>query len=380
MLKFKKPKIPIILKYTILHYQIAINYLTGMGAIKTKELVESDIPLEELFEKTPLFLEKTYHLSRELLKKMKRSKALEKSIPIVESLKNTNINTIFYTDKEYPHRLKSCADAPVLLYTKGKFSMNEQKMVAIVGTRDATEYGKNICEEIIKSFKGQNIVVVSGLAHGIDAYVHRFCLKYDVPTIGVLGNGLDSVYPAIHRELAHKMVNNGGLVSELIPGTKPDRQNFPLRNRIVAGMTDATIVVESKKRGGSLITANLSNDYSRDVFAFPGSVHMETSQGCNLLISQQKAHLIQNAADFLRMMNWKEEKNKKNASVQHQLFINLTDNQEKIVNCLRKNSKMHIDFLSMEVKMPISILNQELFTLEMNGVVRCLPGKVYVVC
>jgi len=368
------------LKYTTLHYQIALTCLTGMGAVRTKELIESDIPLEDFFEKTPLYLERMYQLSRESLKKMKRKKALEKAELIVDSLKNKDIDTIFYTDKNYPHRLKSCSDAPVLLYTKGKFTLNNQKMVAIVGTRDATEYGKEICEKIIQSFEGQNVVVVSGLAHGIDAYIHRFCLKYNVPTIGVLGNGLDRVYPAIHRELAHKMVENGGLLSEFIPGTLPDRQNFPLRNRIVAGMTDATIVVESKKRGGSLITANLANDYCRDVFAFPGSVHMDTSQGCNLLIAQQKAHLIQNADDFLRMMDWKEDKNNKVTSVQHQLFLNLTEQQETIVHCLRKNRKLHIDFLSMEIKMPISLLNQELFTLEMNGVVRSLPGKMYVVC
>ncbi len=368
------------MKYTILHYQIALNYLSGIGAIKTKELVESDIPIEELFEKTPLFLESNYQISRESLKKMKRKKALEKATPVFESIQQLKMNTVFYTDAAYPHRLKSCADAPILLYTKGEFSMNEQKMVAIVGTRDATSYGKEICEKLIQSFKGQNIVVVSGLAHGIDAYIHRFCLKYNVPTIGVLGNGLDRVYPAIHRELAAKMEKNGGLLSELTPGTMPDRQNFPLRNRIVAGMTDATIVVESKKRGGSLITANLANDYSRDVFAFPGSVHMETSQGCNLLIAQQKAHLIQNADDFLRMMNWKNETNKKKSAVQHQLFVDLTKPQEIIVNCLRKNKKMQIDLLSIDVKIPISVLNQELFTLEMNGVVRSLPGKVYTVC
>lgn len=365
------------MKYTTLHYQIALNFLTGVGAIKTKEFAESKIPLTELFDKTPLFLEGNYNISRSFVKKMNRKKALEKSIPVVESIQKLKMNTIYYTDENYPHRLKSCVDAPVLLYSKGKFSMNEQKMVAIVGTRDATEYGKEICEKIIQSFKGQNIVVVSGLAHGIDAYIHRYCLKYDVPTIGVLGNGLDRVYPAVHRELAEKMIKNGGLLSELIPGTLPDRQNFPLRNRIVAGMTDATIVVESKKRGGSLITANLANDYNRDVFAFPGSVHMETSQGCNFLIAQQKAHLIQSADDFLRMMNWKEKKEEKKSSVQHQLFINLSDNQEKIVKCLQKNEKMHIDFLSMDIKMPISILNQELFTLEMSGVVRSYPGKIY---
>ncbi len=377
LLKFKKPKIPIILKYTILHYQIALNYLSGMGAVKTKELVEANISLDDFFEKTPLFLEKKYQLSRESIKKMKRKKALEKSIPIVESIHQLKMNTVFYTDAAYPHRLKSCPDAPILLYTKGNFSMNKQKMVAIVGTRDATSYGKDICEKIIQSFVGQDIVVVSGLAHGIDAYIHRFCLKYNVPTIGVLGNGLDRVYPAIHRELAEKMIKKGGLLSEFVPGTMPDRQNFPLRNRIVAGMTDATIVIESKKRGGSLITANLANDYNRDVFAFPGAVDRETSQGCNLLIAQQKAHLIQNADDFLRMMNWKEEKKKK-TGIQHQLFVNFTKQQEKIVNCLRRNEKLQIDLLSMKVKMSISTLNQELFTLEMNGIIRSLPGKVYM--
>ncbi len=365
------------MKYTILHYQIALNYLYGVGGKKRKEIVESMIPLDELFEKPPLFLERNYQISRENLKKMKRKNALKKAIEVVDSLKGKNIKTLFYTDKEFPHRLKSCIDAPTLLFTKGSFSMNEQKMVAIVGTRDATTYGKEICEKIIHAFKGQNIVVVSGLAHGIDAYIHRFCLKYDVPTIGVLGNGLDTVYPAIHRELASKMVKKGGLLSELVPGTIPDKKNFPMRNRIVAGMTDATIVVESKKRGGSLITANLANDYNRDVFAFPGSVNMETSQGCNLLIAQQKAHLIQNADDFLTVMNWKEQRDEKKPVVQRQLFMNLTENQERIIHCIREKNKIHIDFLSMNLQMPISKLNQELFNLEMNGIVRSLPGKLY---
>ncbi len=365
------------MKYSHLHYQIALTLLEGVGPVKAKEIINSYNSLEEFFTLKPIQLAKQSGYSKSFLSKINRSKALKKSETIVENIVANKLQTIFIKDDNYPHRLKNCDDSPILLYKKGSVDLNPPKTIAIVGTRNATEYGKNIVDQLIKSFAGENIVIVSGLAYGIDAAVHRACLKYDIPTLGVLGNGLDRVYPAMHRELAQKMVLQGGLLSEFIPGTMPDRENFPKRNRIVAGITDATIVVESKKRGGSLITANLANDYNRDVFAYPGSVHMETSQGCNLLIAQQKAHLIQSPEDFKRLMGWNDQAVKPPA--QRQLFHDLSAQQQIIIKHISCTSKIQVDILSVKAQLPISVLNQELFTLEMNGLVRSYPGKLYAI-
>jgi DNA processing protein len=306
---------------------------------------------------------------------MKREDALRKSIDVVIHLKRNNIRALFYNDIDYPRRLKQCIDAPSIIYMKGNVSLNESKVVAIVGTRNATHYGKQICRELISSFKNLNIIVVSGLALGIDVTAHRSCLEFGIPTIGVLGHGFDRVYPAKHGSVAKHMLNNGGLITEFVPGTKPDRENFPKRNRIVAGMCDATIVIESKLKGGSLITAHLANDYNRDVFAFPGSIHHETSQGCNKLIADQKAHLIQCPDDFFKLMNWKEDQ--KNIDVQGILFPSLSAKQKLILDIIAQEREAQIDVIALKAKTPISELNPELFHLEMEGVIQCLPGKQY---
>ena len=363
------------MNYSHLHYQIALTLLNGIGPIKAKELIEHFDNIEEFFTAKPNYLHQSLNYNDSFIRKLNRENALKKSQSVVENLKKLKLNTCFITDNEYPHRLKNCVDAPVLFYRKGDVDLNPPKAIAIVGTRNATSYGKEICEELIKSFQGENVIIVSGLAYGIDATVHKCCLKYEIPTVGVLGHGLDRVYPSAHKDLAHKMANTGGLISEFIPGTLPDRENFPKRNRIVAGMTDATIVIESKKRGGSLITANLANDYNRDVFAYPGSVHMETSQGCNHLIANQKAHLIQNSDDFHKMMGWTKKANKK--AIQHQLFTEMTEPQKGIVELITTNKNIQIDVLSIMSKIPISKLNQELFTLEMDGIIKSLPGKQF---
>ena len=365
------------MNYSYLHYQIALTLLNGIGPIKAKALIDKFESIEEFFNAKPNYLEQKLDYNQSFIRKLNREKALIKSDDVYQSLKKLKVNSYFITDPEYPHRLKNCIDAPVLIYKKGAVSLNPPKAIAIVGTRNATSYGKDICEELIRSFQGENIIIVSGLAHGIDATVHKYCLKYGVPTIGVLGHGLDRIYPTSHQELSQKMLNEGGLITEFIPGTLPDRENFPKRNRIVAGMTDATIVIESKKRGGSLITANLANDYNRDVFAYPGSVHMETSQGCNHLIANQKAHLIQCSDDFHRMMGW--QKKVKKTVIQHQLFPKLSDHQKGIIELITVNKKIQIDVLSIKSKIPVSRLNQELFTLEMDGLIKSLPGRQYTI-
>lgn len=372
--KFKKPKIPFFVNYTYLHYQIGLSLLNQIGPIRAKEIVEQVPDLTCLFHWSKAEIHRKTSLRPKVIDQLQRKKALEKADSVIRYIKKNNITPIFYTDNNYPRRLKACNDSPIVLYQKGNLSLNDYNYVAIVGTRNATSYGKKICEELVRSLVETNTVVVSGLAKGIDATVHKFCLEYNVPTIGVLGHGLDIIYPTNNRKLAKEMEEKGALLTEFIPGTQPDRENFPKRNRIVAGMCDATIVVESKIPGGSLITAELAFDYNRDVFAFPGDIFQQSSKGCNKLIYEQKAHLIQSGDDFLKYMSW-DTKEKPN-SIQPKLFQELTDTQIKITNAL-KEEPLHVDVLASRIHLNASQLNAELFFLEMEGLVKGLPGKVY---
>jgi len=363
------------LNYNNQHHKIALTLLQGIGPVKAKDLLQSLDSLEELFSLSINAIIKKTGANKSILQKMGREKALEKAFSVAEHLLKNNVSHYYFEDENYPRRLLQCVDAPLLLYGQGNFDLNNSKIVSIVGTRNATSYGRRLCDELIQSFIDKNILVVSGLAEGIDAHVHKRCVELNIPTIGVLGHGFDRIYPAQNKSLAESMKKNGGLLTEFIPGTNPDRENFPKRNRIVAGMCDATIVVESKIKGGSLITANLSNDYNRDVFAYPGSIHKETSQGCNRLIADQKAHLLQSPEDFLTMMNWDVDEKKK--SVQKTMFLDLSEIQTKITSLISEYQSLQIDILSLKTELPISQLNNELFHLEMNGIIQSLPGKKY---
>ena len=361
------------MNYNNLHYKIALTLLHGIGPVKAKEILQRIDSAESLFTSSISEILRNTGISRSFIQKMDREKALEKSIAVVDHLQKNNISMYYFEDENYPRRLQQCVDAPLVLFSQGIVDLNTSKVVAVVGTRNATSYGTRLCEELINSFVDQDIVVVSGLASGIDAAIHRCCIAQNVATIGVLGHGFDRIYPAENKGLSEKMKFNGGLLTEFIPGTTPDRENFPKRNRIVAGLCDATIVVESKLKGGSLITANLSNDYNRDVFAYPGSIHKETSQGCNKLIADQKAHLMQSPDDFLTMMNWKNDEKK--TAIQKAMFTNLSDIQLKITVLITLHHSLQIDVLSLKTVLPISELNAELFYLEMNGLIQALPGK-----
>ncbi len=358
-----------------LNYQIALTLLKGIGPIKARTLLSKVGSIESIFNDSLVSISKNAEISLPLLKQMNRENALNIANQHVNYFEKNEINTHFYTSETYPRRLKQCADAPILLFSKGNMDLNAQRIVSIVGTRNATEYGKQVCEEIIKDFVGKNILVTSGMAYGIDICAHQLCLKYDVPTIGVLGHGLDRMYPSEHKITAKKMLENGGLLTEYLPGTNPDRENFPMRNRIVAGMADATIVIESKESGGSLITADLANDYSRDVFAVPGNVGQIYSKGCNLLIAKHKAHLITNCDDFLTWMQWKDEIKPK--VVQRALFTNFSKEEVEIISILESEGDLNVDTLALKTKTPVSKINVLLFNLEMVGAVKMLPGNKY---
>jgi DNA processing protein len=364
------------LEKNLLRQQIALTLLQGIGPVKARHLLSKVSDLSAVFESPLRELSHQTKFTLTSLKKMNRDFALEQAEKYLSYLINNEIQTCFITDPKYPRRLKQCADAPLLLYARGNMDLNPPKSLAIVGTRKATEYGKMVCEDFLQKVAGKNITVVSGMAYGIDICAHQLCLKYDIPTIGVLGHGLDKIYPSQHKSTALKMLNNGGLLTEFLPFTNPDRENFPMRNRIVAGMCDATLVIESKDRGGSLITADLANDYSRDVFAVPGNLGQIYSQGCNRLIQSSKAHLYLGPEHFLKWMDWGEETASK--SIQVPLFVDLNPEEQVMVDILKTEGEQHMDVLSMKSKLPISQTSVVLFHLELNGVVRVLPGKKYV--
>ncbi len=362
------------MNYTYLHYQIGLDHLCGVGPKTAKHLIKELGSAESLFQNTFPSLVKKTRFSRTFFENMRREEALQLAEKVVAYNKENKIQSIFYQDERYPERLRHCEDGPLNLFMLGDIDLNDGHFVSIVGTRDASPYGRFFCEKLVRSFIDQNIIVVSGLANGIDSWTHHYCVQYNVPTIAVLGHGLDRIYPANNKNLAKAILSNGALITEFIQGTNPDRENFPKRNRIVAGMCDATIVVESREKGGSLITANLANDYNRDVFAVPGDVDRETSAGCNALIANDQAHLLSEPAALMSQMGWVA---KKPANRQRKVIPNLSSIQKKIVALLEKSDEMHLDNIALSMKQSVSTINVEMLHLELEGAVISCTGNRY---
>ncbi|MBU2019593.1 MAG: DNA-processing protein DprA [Bacteroidetes bacterium] len=355
--------------------QIALQYLQGIGSIKARKLVNACECVSDIFTLSLLELSKRTGISKTILKSMQRDQAIATAKDHLKNIQRLGYQQHFITDSAYPRRLKNCDDAPMVLYSDGEMDLNTQKMVAIVGTRKATTYGKKTCDILLDFLKSENVVVISGMAYGIDIHVHQLCLQHQIPTIGVLGHGLDRMYPNLHRSTGLKMKQNGGLLTEFVPFTNPDKENFPKRNRIVAGMSDATIVIESKIRGGSLITAQLANDYNREVFAVPGNLDQPTSEGCNSLIARQLAHLYQGPEQFLKIMNWSKDAT---SALQYQIQWDiLSEPQAEVCKLLKEDGPIHLDHLSTKTHFNSGQLGLILFELEMQGMIRSLPGMMY---
>lgn len=353
-------------------YKIAVSLLHGIGPVRAVQLVSKVDDLQDIFELSYQQLWRKSGIAVSLLKEMKRKEALEKAQEQLDYLEKIGGNMVFFTDEDFPRRLRQCPDTPIVLYSKGNFEMNHAKIISVVGTRNITPYGVRIVEELLASIQEKDVLVISGLAYGVDIEVHRKCIEKGIATVGVLGHGLDRLYPSRHKNVAFQMIENGGLLTEFTTKTNPDRENFPMRNRIVAGLSDATIVVESKEKGGSIITANLANDYNRDVFAYPGDIDKPYSTGCNKLILEQKANLITCGNDLLKLMNWDLEKKEKR---QKEMFIELLPEEKIIVNLLKEESELHADVLCIKSNFSPSQMNVILFNLEMSNIVQQLPGK-----
>ena len=362
-------------------YNIGLTLLPGVGSITAKNLLAYCGSAEAVFSEKRSRLEKIPGIGTLLVDSIASSDiqkdALQRAEEEIRFIEKENISPLFFTDTNYPHRLKECADSPVMLYTKGSMNLNAERIVSIVGSRRSTAYGKKICEQLVEAFASYNVLILSGLAYGIDICAHRACVKNNMPTVGVLAHGLDNLYPSEHYNTAEKMQENGGLVSEFMSNTKMNPEYFPRRNRIVAGMSDATIVIEATVKSGALITAEIANSYDRDVFAVPGRLDDPSSEGCNLLIRANKAMLLQSAEEVIRVMNWDVE-NKKPKQSQQELFAHLSGDEETLVNILKQKEKAHVDDISHASGLAMGRTAALLLNLEFSGVIKSLPGKVYV--
>lgn len=352
-----------------------MTMLRGIGPISARKLIDALDHPEQLFYLKNSEIQHLTGVSADVIKNSEADEALEKADRILEQHSKHNINCVLINDANYPQRLFHCPDAPLVLYKLGTGDLNLSRSVAIVGTRNNTSYGDQVTRNIVRELSEDVSQIISGLAEGIDTIAHRESIQNNVNTVAVLGHGLDRIYPRSNQALASEIIESGGvLISEFPAGVKPDRENFPKRNRIVAGMTSSTIVIESSSKGGSLITARLALDYDRDVFAVPGSLFNKASSGCNALIHRQGAMPYLNGKQFLKEMGW-EAKN--SILTQRSLPIELSAIQRSVYEFICTKAPVSIDDISIAMHIPISKLNVELLQLELKGVVNCLPGCNY---
>ena len=359
-------------------YQIALTQITGVGVMHARNLLKVIGDEEAIFKERSGVLKAIPRISQRLIREIRSPEVLRRAEKELDFVVRNNLRLLFFNDPEYPQRLLLCIDAPILLYAKGNGDFNREKSISIVGTRDATRQGKEFCKTWVKELAERipDLQIVSGLAYGIDIAAHEAALQNGLSTVAVLAHGLDRIYPQVHRQTAVAMLQNGALLTEFPSGTNPDRHNFVKRNRIVAGMADAVVVVESAEKGGSLITADIANSYFREVFAVPGRTNDKRSSGCNMLISENKAILLQNVASFIVHMGWETAAPQK-TPVQKELFPDLSDEEKEIVNALEHNGTMHVNTLSIELNTPLSELFMTLLELEMKHIVESIPGGMY---
>jgi DNA processing protein len=364
----------------LLKYKIGIEMIPKVGSINAKKLIAYCGGVEAVFKQSKKALLKIPGIGEFLAKEIVDQKILGIAEKEVEFIEKFGIKSLFYLDAEYPERLRQCDDCPIVLFIKGnaEIDFNREKYISIVGTRKATDYGKKTCEDIIigLAHKGYKPIIVSGLAYGIDIIAHKAALKNNLQTIAVLGHGLDIIYPISHRNVAKDIVETGALITDFPSKTKFDRNNFIKRNRIIAGLSDATIVVESGSEGGALITADLANSYNREVFAVPGNVGSKYSEGCNQLIKTNKAALVETSDDIEYFLGWEPIDIKKQPK-QIILFSQLTEDEQKIVEYLKGVDQESIDMISVKVQIPVSKVSSLLLNLEFAGIVRCKPGKSF---
>lgn len=360
--------------------RVALSLIPGIGNVFAKKLIAHSGSAEEVFKSNKSTLLKIPGLGDKLAQSLSNSDKyiISAEQQISKSLKD-GIDIICYNEPDYPTNLKQIHDSPFLVFYKGDKSCFYKKNIAIVGTRNATDYGREMTQEIVKNLRGLNCNIISGLAYGIDIEAHKTALDHNISTIGVMANGIDKVYPNVHSKIANNMTTSGGLLSEYPLGSEPEQKKFPARNRIIAGLSDVTIVIEAATKGGALITAEMANDYSREVFAVPGNIGNMYSAGCNKLIQQNKAHIFTDIDSFLNIMNWKLGKSNQLNIPNFIDVTSLTSDpiKKRVLKCISENEGIQLDVLSWQSETTLSKLVMILLELELDGLIIGLPGNAY---
>ncbi len=356
--------------------RMALMEVNGIGAIHAKKIIESVGSASAIFKekkKNIAAITGIGSVKSDAIYNFNNFNNAEKELKFIAS---KNIEVLNYDEDNYPENLKNCIDAPLMLFFKGNFSFKERpKTISIVGTRNITEYGKKICEDFIADIAQQQILIISGLAYGVDINAHKAALKNNLSTIGVLAHGLDTLYPAAHKNTAKEMIEKGGLITEYPSGTIANREHFPSRNRIIAGMADALLVVETDIKGGSIISAEIAYSYNKDIFCVPGRIGDKYSSGCNKLIQDLKANLVTSGEEILKSMNWLSTAKKQKK--QKQLFIELSEDEKIIIALFEEKNQLHIDEIMSKTQLTSSRIAGAMLNLEMQQIISVLPGKLY---
>jgi len=355
--------------------RIALTMIPGIGPVISKKLVLHCGSAEAVFREKKKLLETIPGIGKITARLIADRDCRKKAEEELARIEKSGIRMLYFTESGYPSRLRHCYDSPPLLYYKGPADLNAKRIVSIIGTRNITDYGTQLCEKLVADLRQYNVIIVSGLAYGVDICAHRASLEQGISTVGVLAHGLDEIYPRVHAGTAKKMISQGGLLTDFPCGTNPDRENFPQRNRIVAGLSDAVIVVESGEKGGSMITAEFAMNYNRDVFAFPGRIGDAASAGCHKLIKKHKAALIDSADDVAYAMGW-EKPDAASQTVQASIPL-FSGEEEKVVATMRGMGNVHIDEICLMAELSPGKTAAILLNLEFAGVVKSLPGKMF---
>lgn len=364
------------MKQEELRYVLALINTEGIGDVLAKKLITHFGSASAVFLQSKQNLLKISGIGNSIISALNNKNNFARAEQEIEFITKNKIDYFYFKDANYPSYLTHCYDSPVLLFKKGNINLKNQKIISIVGTRQMTNYGKSVLEELFQGIKEFNPIIVSGLAYGVDIQAHKLALKYNLQTIAVLAHGLDRIYPTVHKKQAIQILENGGLLSDFWSDTAPDRENFVKRNRIVAGLSQATVVVESAEKGGSLITADIANSYNRDVFAIPGRITDAFSRGCNQLIKTNRAAMLTSAKDLAYILNWEKDTNTQK-TIQKELFIELSNSEKEIYNYLLKEGKQQLDVIALHCNLPIYKIATLLLNLELKGIIKPLPGKIF---
>jgi len=357
----------------------------SVGDILAKKLIATIGNAEDVFKEKKNILQKVSGIGGYAIQNLLDDTNQELAEKELEYINKNKIQFSYFLEDDYPKNLQHCIDAPILFFKDGNIDFSNDRIISIVGTRTMTNYGRDFCEKLMDELAPYNPIIVSGFAYGVDICAHKNAMKQNLQTIGVLAHGFEQIYPKSHKKYIHEMNENGGFITEFFHNENPLRENFLKRNRIVAGISKATIIIESASKGGSLVTADIANSYDRDVFAVPGKVTDLMSKGCNQLIQQHKAHLLESAKDIIQMLNWDiwtsstQDVSRVSTSVQKKIFVDLKEDEQKIYDYLQKNGSQVLDLIALEIHIPVYQLASILLQMELKNVIKPLPGKMFEV-